>query len=191
MLFLSSIWRIIKITIAQPAHISQIIYISNQPTNQFRKARQTSPPPPLPALYVGTGRLMILRTTVKRYTMITPPPPPLQSSDKVPKSVLRAVLGKMWFALHATRRTPHGTPRLAQAMSVWLVTPRRAPSRPSRGARVYTTTAMHKLSTFPHIGMRGKMWRMMTVITECARSAVMLDGEISRYVDISQGVAQG
>ena len=28
-------------------------------------------------------------------------------------------------------------------------------------------------------------------MTECARSAVMLDGEISRYVDILQGVAQG
>ena len=28
-------------------------------------------------------------------------------------------------------------------------------------------------------------------MTECARGAVMLDGEISRYVDILQGVAQG
>ena len=34
------------------------------------------------------------------------------------------------------------------------------------------------------IGIRGKMWRTMTSITECARSAVMLDGEISNYVDI-------
>ena len=31
----------------------------------------------------------------------------------------------------------------------------------------------------------------MKNITECARSAVMLDGEISKYVDILQGVAQG
>ena len=36
------------------------------------------------------------------------------------------------------------------------------------------------------IGIRGKMWRTMTSITECARSAVMLDGEISNYVDILQ-----
>ena len=28
-------------------------------------------------------------------------------------------------------------------------------------------------------------------MTECASSAVMLDGEISNYVDILQGVAQG
>ena len=28
-------------------------------------------------------------------------------------------------------------------------------------------------------------------MTECARRAVMLDGEISEYVDILQGVAQG
>ena len=28
-------------------------------------------------------------------------------------------------------------------------------------------------------------------MTECARSAAMLDGEISKYVDILQGVAQG
>ena len=28
------------------------------------------------------------------------------------------------------------------------------------------------------------MWRMKKNMTECARSAVMLDGEISQYVDI-------
>ena len=49
-------------------------------------------------------------------------------------------------------RTPHGASRLVQAMSAWLVTVRRAPSRHSRDARVYghTTTAMHELSTPPH-----------------------------------------
>ena len=31
----------------------------------------------------------------------------------------------------------------------------------------------------------------MKNVTECARGAVMLDGEISKYVDILQGVAQG
>ena len=41
------------------------------------------------------------------------------------------------------------------------------------------------------IGIRGKMWRIMKNRTECARSAVILDGEISKYVDILQGVAQG
>ena len=66
----------------------------------------------------------------------------------MPKYVLRAVLGRMQFALHATRRTPHGASRLVQAMSAWLVKTRRASSRHSRDTRVYghTTTAMHKLS---------------------------------------------
>ena len=41
------------------------------------------------------------------------------------------------------------------------------------------------------IGIRGKMWRMVKNITECARRAVMLDGEISKYVNILQGFAQG
>ena len=69
----------------------------------------------------------------------------------MPKSVLRAVLGRMQFTLHATRRTPHGASRFVQAVSAWLVKTRRAPSRHSRDARVYdhTTTAMHKLSTPP------------------------------------------
>ena len=67
----------------------------------------------------------------------------------MPKSVLRAVLGRMQFTLHATRRTPHGESRLVQAMSAWLVETRRAPSQHIRDARIYghTTTAMHKLST--------------------------------------------
>ena len=69
----------------------------------------------------------------------------------MPKSVLRAVLGRMQFTLHATRRTPHNASRLVQEMSAWLVKARRAPYRHSRDARVYghTTTAMHKLSTPP------------------------------------------
>ena len=69
----------------------------------------------------------------------------------VPKSVLRAVLGRMQLTLHVTRRTPHGALRLVHAISAWLVKTRRAPSRHSRDARVYghKTTAMHKLSTPP------------------------------------------
>ena len=39
------------------------------------------------------------------------------------------------------------------------------------------------------IGVSGKMWRTMKNMTECTRSAVMLDGEVSNYVDILQGVA--
>ena len=74
-----------------------------------------------------------------------------ESRHKVPKSVLRAVLGRMLFILHATRRTLHGASRLVQAMSAWLVETRRAQSRRSRDTRVYghTTTTMHKLSTPP------------------------------------------
>ena len=66
----------------------------------------------------------------------------------MPKSVSRAVLGTMQFALYATYRTPHGASRLVHAISAWLVKTRRAPSRDSRDARVYghTATAMHKLS---------------------------------------------
>ena len=65
------------------------------------------------------------------------------------KSVLRAVLERMQFTLHATRRTPRGASRLVQATSAWLVKTRRAPSLHSRHVGVYglTTTAKHKLST--------------------------------------------
>ena len=74
-----------------------------------------------------------------------------ESRHNVPKSVLRAVLGRMQFTLHATRRTPHGASRLVQAMSACLVKTRRAPSRRSRDARLFghTTTTMHILSTSP------------------------------------------
>ena len=41
------------------------------------------------------------------------------------------------------------------------------------------------------IGIKGKMWRMLKNMTEYARSAAKLDGEISNYGDVSQGVAQG
>lgn len=35
------------------------------------------------------------------------------------------------------------------------------------------------------------MWRMVKKMMECARRALMLDGEISKFVDILQGVALG
>ena len=38
-----------------------------------------------------------------------------ETRHKVPKSVLRAVLGRMQFTLRAARRTPHGASRLVQA----------------------------------------------------------------------------
>ena len=41
------------------------------------------------------------------------------------------------------------------------------------------------------IGIRGKMWRMVKNMTECAKSAIKLDGETSKYFYIIQGVAQG
>ena len=41
------------------------------------------------------------------------------------------------------------------------------------------------------LGLRENMWRMMKKMAECTRSAVMLDGEISKCVDTLQGVAQG
>ena len=42
-------------------------------------------------------------------------------------------------------------------------------------------------------GVRGKLWRIMKKMTECMceKNAVMLDGEIAKYVDILQGVACG
>ena len=57
----------------------------------------------------------------------------------------------MQFNLHATRRTPHGAFRLVQAISVWLMKPRRALSRHSRDARVYghATTAMDEYRVHP------------------------------------------
>ena len=69
----------------------------------------------------------------------------------MPKSVLRAVLGRMQVTLHATRRTPHSASRLVETISALLVKTRRAPSQDSKDARVYghTTTVMHKLSTPP------------------------------------------
>ena len=74
---------------------------------------------------------------------------------KVPRSVLRAVLGRMRFTLHATRCTHRGASRLVRAMSAWLVKTRRAPSRHSRDATVHghTTRAMHKLSTPPPLSL--------------------------------------
>ena len=41
------------------------------------------------------------------------------------------------------------------------------------------------------IGIRGKLWRMVKKMTECPRSAVMMDRKISKEVDIYKGVAQG
>ena len=39
------------------------------------------------------------------------------------------------------------------------------------------------------IGIRGYMWRMTKNMTERARSAMMLDGEITKRVRVLQGVA--
>ena len=36
-----------------------------------------------------------------------------------------------------------------------------------------------------------KMWRMVKKMTDCAKSAMVLDGEISKYFDMLQVAAQG
>ncbi|CAB1106679.1 unnamed protein product [Ectocarpus sp. CCAP 1310/34] len=40
-------------------------------------------------------------------------------------------------------------------------------------------------------GIKRKMWRVLKKMTECTKSAVMLDGELSKFFDIEQGVPQG
>ena len=59
----------------------------------------------------------------------------------------------MQLTLHATRQTPHGAPRLVQALPPWSVKTRHAPSRHCRGAMVYanTTTAIHGIEYIPPI----------------------------------------
>ena len=57
------------------------------------------------------------------------------------KSASQAVLSRMQFTLHATRRTTHGALHLVLAMSAWSVkTLRAGPSRHCRDARVYGHT---------------------------------------------------
>ena len=87
---------------------------------------------------------------VPRNIVNIPPPNKINEFDAVihtryaRKSASRTVLVGMQFTLHATRRTPHGTSRLVQAMYAWSVRIRFPPSRRCRDARVYgcTTTAM-------------------------------------------------
>ena len=102
----------------------------------------------------------------------------------MPKPVFRAVLGRMQFTFHATRRTHHGASRLVQAMSSWVVKTRRAPSRHSRGARVYghRTTAMHKRSTppppifsavaLPPLTIQSPLQPLLVSTSECCRYVV-------------------
>ena len=40
-------------------------------------------------------------------------------------------------------------------------------------------------------GIKGKMWRVLKKMTECTKSAGMLDGELSKFLNIEQGVPQG
>ncbi|CAB1105020.1 unnamed protein product [Ectocarpus sp. CCAP 1310/34] len=40
-------------------------------------------------------------------------------------------------------------------------------------------------------GIKGKMWRVLTTMTECTKRAVMLAGELSEFFNIEQGVPQG
>ena len=41
------------------------------------------------------------------------------------------------------------------------------------------------------LGVKGKMWRVIKLMYECSRSAVLLDGEKSASFMVEQGVAQG
>ncbi|CAN0253682.1 unnamed protein product [Ectocarpus fasciculatus] len=42
-----------------------------------------------------------------------------------------------------------------------------------------------------HYGIKGTMWRVLKKMTECTKSADMLDGELSKFFNIEQGVPQG
>ncbi|CAB1117831.1 unnamed protein product [Ectocarpus sp. CCAP 1310/34] len=53
---------------------------------------------------------------------------------------------------------------------------------------VWTNGLWKQLSKY---GIKGEMWRVLKKMTECTRSAVMLDGELSKFFDIEQGVPQG
>ena len=67
--------------------------------------------------------------------------------SSIRNSASQAVLSGMQLTLHATRRTPHGASRLAQATFAWSAKPRHAPSRQCRdaGVCVHATTAMHEI----------------------------------------------
>ena len=73
------------------------------------------------------------------------------STRKLTKPASQAVLSGMRVTVYATRRTPRGASLLVQAMPVWLVKTRRAPSRHCGDAGVYgyTSTAMHDMGTPP------------------------------------------
>ena len=109
---------------------------------------------------------------------------------QVPKSVLRAVLGRMRSALHATRRTPHSSSRLGQIKFAWLVNTLSAPSRYSRDARVHghTTTGRPKLSTPPDA-----CWQMMkfsprTVVVAYGKVITKLLHGVSPFLSVEVGL---
>ena len=55
--------------------------------------------------------------------------------------------------------------------------------------KAYDTVRRNEL--WKHVGLGSEersKWRMMKNLTECARRAMMLDGEISKNVDILRGV---
>ena len=80
----------------------------------------------------------------------------------------KAVLCWMQLTLHAARPTPHGASRLVEAMPVWSVKTRRAPSRHCRDARIYDhiTTAMHDMNTPPYIGHHRSVHHQSSIINQ-------------------------
>ena len=114
----------------------------------------TTPPPPQAKKRIMTvsAKPEVLHPYPSmRHHYLTPIYSLIEAVIHIKVRLTQAVPSRMQFTLHATRRTPHGASRLVQALSAWLVKTRRAPSRYSRGARVYghTATAMHKLRTTP------------------------------------------
>ena len=69
-----------------------------------------------------------------------------ESTHRMRKSALQAVLSRMQLTLHRTRRLPHGASRMVHAIATWSMNTGRASAQHCRDARVYrhTATAMHE-----------------------------------------------
>ena len=101
----------------------------------------------------------------------------------MPKSILRAVLGRMQFTLHAIRRTPHGASHLVQAMSAWLLKARRSPSRHGRDAKVYGhTTTAHPPSC---LGLRTRVWFLFFFFFRIRCAMCSFFGEVAVILPLS------
>ncbi|CAB1102257.1 unnamed protein product [Ectocarpus sp. CCAP 1310/34] len=57
--------------------------------------------------------------------------------------------------------------------------------------KAYDSVEKLAVETIVKYEIKGKMWRVLKEMTECTKSAVMLDGELSKFFDFEQGVPQG